>query len=162
MATTAQKSDQLTNRDATPMVQNLGTDLGGKLRFMNFTFTQSGAGDAGSTVDLFKLPAGRHRILLASSRVAYSAWGASRTLDIGHTAYTDLDGDAVTADPDALTGTGPEDVSSAGVMTPSNAANSVDSVLIESKEEVLIQGVVAGGTIPDGATLAGYFVYVTE
>lgn len=161
MAATTQKSTQLTNRDASPLVRNLATDVGGKLRIMLFNFTQSGAGDAGSVAQLCKLPAGRHRILCALSRVAFSAMGTSRVLDMGHEAYTDIDGDAVAANDDAFTVTA-IDVENAGVSALSSAANSEDTVLIESKEEVTIIGTVSGGTFPDADTLDGYIVYVTE
>jgi hypothetical protein len=41
-------------------------------------------------------------------------------------------------------------------------ANTVDTYLYDSNAPLTIQAVVAGGTIPDTATLSGYIVYVLD
>ena len=129
-----------------------------KVRFAHFEFTQgAAAGDAGSTADLVKLPAGNVRLLPGMSKVYHSALGASRTLDIGHPAYTGADGVAVAADDDAFTAAGALDVSSAGTNVAFDAA--VRKFDMFSRGGITVQGIVQGGTIPAGATIFGYVAY---
>tara|TARA_R100000656_G_C3910575_1_gene120807 strand:+ start:43 stop:525 length:483 start_codon:yes stop_codon:yes gene_type:complete len=160
MAVTTQKSTQVTNMDATPPTIMDTTSLHGRLRVAFFAHTQDGAGDATSTVDLVKLPTGTGRILVRSSFLAASAFGSSRTLDIGYVAHTDTNGDAVAVDVDAvLDGL---DVSGATNAMLGTGTNTVDTYLYDSNAPLTIQAVVAGGTIPDTATLSGYIVYVLD
>lgn len=161
MALTAEKSVQLANADLLPDVKNQTTASRGKKRVEYFTFTQgAAAGDANSTADLVELPAGRKRILLTECYVAASAFGASRTLDIGYTAYRDFAGAAVVADVDALLDG--RDVSSATGALLTVAAAADPTLLIESANAVVIQAKCLGGTLPAGATITGYVTYVTD
>jgi hypothetical protein len=125
----------------------------GELRAYAFDFTQSGAGDANSTVDLVRLPPGRYRLVPNMSRITGSAFGASRVLDVGHTGWTKPDGTAVAADAEAIVADG--DVSSAATLIGKNTY-----VVVEAKAAVTIQAKVAGGTIPDGATLNGFITVI--
>ena len=61
MAVTTEKSTEYTNATATPVVNNNTTEQHGRVRIAFFTHTQSGAGDATSSVALCKLPPGRVR-----------------------------------------------------------------------------------------------------
>ena len=102
MAVTTQKSTEYTNATANPVVQNAVHDYHGRVRIAYFTCDQDGAGDATSSVALCALPAGKVRVLLASSS-AYVNWTTgSATLDLGWDAYTNTDGTSVAADPDGL------------------------------------------------------------
>ena len=102
MAVTTQKSTEYTNATANPVVQNPVHDYHGRVRIAYFTHDQDGAGDAGSSVALCSLPAGKVRVLLSSSN-AYVNWTtSSATLDLGWDAYTNTDGNAVAADADGL------------------------------------------------------------
>ena len=160
MAVTTQKSTQVTNMDATPPTIMDTTSLHGRMRVAYFLHTQDGAGDATSTVDLVKLPAGKGRILVRSSFLAASAFGSSRTLDIGYVAHTDTNGDTVAVDVDAvLDGL---DVSGATNAMLGTGTATVDTYLYDSNAPLTIQAVVAGGTIPTAATLEGYIVYVLD
>lgn len=154
MAVTTQKSDQITATETLPIVNAEQADVGGKVRTRRFTFTQSGAGDATSTVELCKLPAGRIRILLSTSIIANSAFGSSRVLDIGYRAHTNIDGTAVvesaTAIKDDLS------VASAATNTMAATAGAEPTLSLNSRSGVTLFATVAGGTIPDGATLKGY------
>lgn len=159
MATTAQKSDLETNREAGTLSD--ANDYGGRLKTYRFSHTQSGAGDAGSTVELVHLPAGRFRIYGAMSRVGFSAFGTSRVLDIGWQAYTDFGGAAVAADADGIDND--INVATAGSAAMGNALAALDDTLvIESQTGVTIYATVAGGTIPDAAVLSGYIVIGKE
>ncbi len=161
MAVTTQNSDQYANHVATPPVMNAPHVWGGKMRQAFFEFTQSGAGDAGSIARLVKLPAGKVRVILPLSRIAFSALGTSRTLDLGWEAYEDDDGfDAVAADPNGLDDG--VDVSSAGSVNPAGTVGGAETYLFESAEGVVITAQINDGTIPDAATLKGYLVYVVE
>ena len=160
MAVTTQKSAEVTNITASPPTMLDTSSLHGRLRVAYFLHTQDGAGDATSTVDLVKLPAGKGRILIRSSWLASSAFGSSRTLDIGYVAHTDNSGDAVAVDVDGLLDG--LDNSSATAAMLGTGTNALDTYLYDSNAPLTIQAVVAGGTIPDTATLEGYIVYVLD
>jgi hypothetical protein len=161
MAVTTEKSVQLGNADLLPDVKNQTNVSRGKKRVEYFSFTQgAAAGDANSLADLVKLPAGRVRVLLTECYVAGSAFGASRTLDIGYTAYRDFSGETVAADVDALLDG--RDVAAATGAVIAVAAGADPTLYLESAEGVLIQAKCLGGTLPAGATLKGYVTYVTD
>ncbi|MDP2619906.1 MAG: hypothetical protein Q8P46_06970 [Hyphomicrobiales bacterium] len=160
MTVTTQVSDQIANTQAVPEVKNKVSDLTGKVRFARFDFTQVGAGDAASTVDLVKMPHGRIRIVPILSRLVAAAFGAARTLDVGHTGYTKVDGEAVNASVDfVLDGL---DVSGATSAYMGTGTNGVEEIEIESKSGFTLQAKVAGGTIPAGTTLSGWIAYVKD
>lgn len=140
---------------------NDAKDAGGKLRVAYFKHTQSGAGDATSQAYLCKLPAGTVRVIPALSYVRCSAFGAARTVDIGYGAYTDKNGATVATDPDAFAD-GLDVSSAAKKVLDETAALAAVSAELESNSGIDVVAVVAGGTIPDAATLEGHIVYATE
>lgn len=161
MAVTNSLSDQLTNAAAVPVVRNNAVDVTGKLRIAYFSFTQgAAAGDATSTADLVKLPPGRVRVLEELSKIRFSAFGASRVLDIGYKTYTGNDGVAVAADDDGFATD--IDVSAAGNATFAEANHAANTHLFQSRDGVTVYATVAGGTIPAAATLSGYVVYTMD
>lgn len=165
MAVTTEKSTQVTNMEALPPVRLNTNELGGRIRIARFTFTQgAAAGDATSTMDLTKLPVGKTvTVLKSASRIVVSAFGASRTLDIGHTGYTNLDGTVVAAAADVLMDG--QDVSAAALIKMglgTNAFTADDSFTFNARTAPVIQAVVAGGTIPVGATINGWIAYVED
>lgn len=115
-------------------------------------FTQgAAAGDATSTADLFYLPPGKRKLLKVVA--VTSAFGASRVLDIGNAAYTKSDGSAGSAAAEAV----------AADIDVANAATTEKTPFLEfdSKGDgVKFLAAVAGGTIPAGATIKGFFLYV--
>jgi hypothetical protein len=160
MAVTTENSTQIDNESATPPVKNDSCDDRGRLRVKRFDFTQgAAAGDATSTQSLIKIPPGKVNVHLALSRIAFSAFGASRVLDIGYTAYTNPDGTAVAADADGIAND--IDVSSAGNANPTGIVGGDEIIQFNSKEGVTIYATVAGGTIPAAATLDGCF-YISQ
>lgn len=161
MAVTQEKSTQVTNSEASPSAFNPTTDWHGRLRFARFNFTQgSSAGDAGSLAELVKLPHGKVRVVLPLSRVAFSALGASRTMDLGWLAYTNDSGTAVAADPNGLDDG--VDVSSAGSVNPGGTVGGDETYLFESETGVTVTAQINDGTIPAAATLDGYIAYVVD
>jgi hypothetical protein len=54
------------------------------------------------------------------------------------------------------------DVSAAiGFLPVTGSAVGVDqTALLDARDEVLVQAVLAGGTVPDGATIKGFICYV--
>lgn len=162
MAVVNTYSDQLqaVDEDA-PTSKVYPDEWSGKLRIAHFTLTQVTAGDATSVAYLVKLPAGRVRILLDKSVIANSAFGTSRTLDIGYGDYTAKDGTTTSGDADAFKAD--LDVSAAAAAASlAQAAGADPTVLFETRDGLMIQAAVAGGTIPAAATLKGYIVYVKE
>ena len=67
------------------------------LEVMPFNFTQSGAGVIGDTATIILLQKGRYFIYPRLSIIRWSAFGASSTLNIGLTSYTDEAGATVAA-----------------------------------------------------------------
>jgi hypothetical protein len=164
MAVTAQQSTQTANAAA----GNYGTTFlnpsedSAKVRIKRIDFTQSGAGDIGSTVDLCRLPAGKLRLLGDISLIATSAFGASCTLAIGWTAYTGSDGVAVNASAAGLTAA-TSVASAAKVVVGTSGVLGLDQTkAFDSAGGVLIQGVIAGAVIPDGATINGYVAFAKD
>lgn len=133
----------------------------GKFRIQYFSLAAVAvAGDIGTTIDLVKLPPGRTRVLPNASRITTSAFGADRTLSIGHTAYQSRDsGQAVPEPANATAFVNAMSVASAVNAAPFSTVLKYD---IYSKEQVLVQASVAGGTIPVAATLSGYIAYIYE
>ena len=160
MAVTQQKSTQVSNTDAFPAVMNPTHDWHGRMRIARFEYTQSGQGDAGSLAELVKLPAGRVRLILPLSRIAFAAMGASRTMDLGWLTHTDDDGNPVLADPNGLDDG--VDVSSAGAVNPGGTVGGDETHLLSSQSGVTLTAQINDGTFDDTKTLKGYFVYVVD
>lgn len=136
-------------------------DTMGKLRFAYFALPAVAvAGDIASTIDLCDLPPGAVRILPFMSRIVVSAWGASRTLNIGHRAYVKLDDPTTSEAESANAFINALDVSSAVALSAWSAT--VMKYDVYSKAGVTIFGTVAGGTIPVGATMSGLVAYLYE
>ena len=152
MAVTTEASTQA-GYQADPSTGKIEPTDSGALRLARFDFTQgAAAGDATSTVDLVRLPAGKVRIMGPLSRLAFSALGASRVIDVGHTGYTEPDGDAITADEDAF--------AAAIAATSAGASALTGEILVESRDGFLVQAKVEAGTLPAAATMSGYIAYL--
>lgn len=149
----------LTSTQKTDDYRKRPTEDHGKFRIQYFDLPAVAvAGDIGTTIGLCKLPAGQVRVIPHLSRLTTSAWGASRTLSIGHLAYAKRDdGTTEAANPTAFVSA--LDVSSAVTAQALGTALKYD---LYSKGGVDIQASVAGGTIPVGATMSGFFVYIYE
>lgn len=162
MAVTAQKSIQVGKMEATPLDALKPDELHGRIRLAYFTFTQSGAGDANSIIDLVKLPP-NSRLLKNVSRIGHSAFGAARLLDIGYEAYNKQDGSTVAASVDTIQD-GLDVAAAAANVALGVGTNADDSPTIDfdNRDFVVIQAKVLVDTIPDGATLEGYFEYVVD
>lgn len=131
----------------------------GKMRYSYAKVTANGAlADAG-TMGLLWLPPGRKRIIPSLSRITTSAFGAARTLDLGHDTYTSRPPAQTpeAADPDAFIAA--LDVSSAvdGV-----AFSNVLKFDMYSTDEVLVFATVNGDTMPDTATVEVLLAYLYE
>lgn len=152
MAVTNEDTTQLTNSETEP-VTHATNDVIGNNDSVTFDHTQgAAAGDANSTIDIWKFAGGRVRI--KSLDFAVSAYGASRVLKFGHRAYIDVNGDTVAEDDNAY----------ASSLDVSAAADILDlvNVLTESRDGFTIYATVTGGTIPAAATTAGFINYIRE
>ena len=156
MAVTTQNSTQYGYIVADPPTIMNGDDYLSKVRYFEVDFTQSGAGDANSLVNLFKLPAGRWK-LLRGGILDHSDWGSSVTFDIGYLAHTNSDGTAVAASIDGITNG--VDLNNTTAFEP-GAAISGAVLAFDSQEGVTIQGKCLGAALPDAATMNGYFLAV--
>lgn len=153
-------STQVANGVAVPPVLNDANLWNGKLRFFEFDYTQSGIATIADTMAAIILPAGKTRLILPLSRIAFSAGGVGSTMDIGWEAYTNADGTAVAADPNGLDDG--IDTSSAGSVNPAGTIGGTETKLFDSQEGVTITLQINDTAFPDAGTLKGYFVAVVE
>lgn len=163
MAVTTQKSTEVTNNTAVPVVLNPVDKWGGTILYYEFNHTQSGAGDANSTVDLIEVQPGT-RIIPRLSHLDRTALGTGTTLDIGFTAHTQSDGTAVAAVADKfLDGL---DVAAAGnaFMGTGTNAEPISHKFAEDVREgkIVIQAIALGAGIPDAAVLKGWFAVIED
>ncbi len=147
----------------TPGNRNYPIDDHGKLRIQYFSVPAANltaVGDADSTALLCKLPPGRVRVFPWLCRVSGLAFGASRTLDIGHLAYQTRDDSGA-----ALEAANYEaflanlDVSGA---VNAVAFSTVMKYDLYSKTEVQIAARIQGGTWPQTAAISGVIAYAYE
>jgi hypothetical protein len=119
---------------------------------------------ANDQVELCKLPPGRKRILEQESFIKCSAFGAARTIDIGHRAYSKRNPGIGSASQEAEDGDAFVDGLdvSAAITTPVKFNLPFLKFDIFSQEEVTIFMTILGGTMPVGATLEGYIKYIYE
>ena len=163
MAVTTQKSTEYTNATATPVTLNEANVYHGRVRIAYFTHDQDGVGDAGSSVALCSLPAGKVKVLLKSSN-AYVNWTtSSATLDLGWDAYTDINGDAVALDIDGLVDG--LDVDTVGYQSLEGALAGIKATggthTFESQGGVVIRATSPTAMV-DGDDLVGYLLYVVD
>lgn len=162
MAVTTQNSTEYGYVTSTPVTVQDVNKAGGRIRYQEVTFTQSGAGDANSLINLVKLPPGKVTLIGNLSFLRFSAFGTGTTLDVGWTAYTNSSGTAVAADIDGLDDG--IDVSAAGTMNlgTNTGVTSGDSYTFDSRDGVVIQGKAIGAGIPDAATIKGFIAYTVD
>lgn len=147
-----QNSTQYANTQAVPRTMNAPHEDRGRVRVKAFNFTQSGAGTAGDQALLCQMDAGAIRIL--SAVITCSAFGAARTLDLGHLGATDINGTAIAADPDAFS-------ADTSVATATTATVNINNQ-ITTRDGFVLAAQINDGTIPDAATLTGYVTYVID
>ncbi len=164
MAVTVQKSVELTNADATPIVKANTTEMHGVIRIAFFTHAQAGVGDTGSSIGLCRLPAGRVR-LLASMSKAYVNWTtSSATLDLGWDAYTNTAGATVAADADGLVDGLAVDTVGFQTFEGAIAANLLmgGAYVFDSQDGVVIRATATDNAQVAGDDLVGYLAYVVD
>ncbi len=86
-------STQRTNNRATPVVMNKANELGGRVRVAHGVYEAASLA-SGDVIELFILPDGAR---LLEGSLAHDALGSSTTLSVGHAAYKNADGTAVSA-----------------------------------------------------------------
>lgn len=162
MAVRTDYSTQYNQEKQAPKIQDFVSQSFG-LQVLPFDFVMGSVlGDIGSTVALRYLPSGQVYLFPTLSRISWSAFGAARTVDIGHAAYTEFDLDAVVADDNLFDDN--VDVSAAGDAylgsdyVAATVANTGGFKLFNSQTGVSIFLTVAGGTIPAAAELHGFLV----
>ncbi len=170
MAVTTETSVELANQLAHPPVEMESNYIYGKTRVYLVSFTQgAAAGDATSTARLIRLPAGKIRLLAASSWLKNSAWTATAVLDIGWEAYRDKSGAVVAADPDGIVvGMTVATASTAwSLAAPTGGTQGAGisgdlTKVFESSSGVVIAGATRTAGIAAGGTLKGYIIVAVE
>lgn len=115
-------------------------------------------GDVNSTIALVDVPAGKYTLIGYLSKVMNSAFGASRTMDIGWDAYTTEAGVAVAALENGIHTAA--DVSAAGSFVPLSALGVTQTKLFDSRSGVRIRAKVEGGALSAGMTVDMVLVFV--
>ena len=167
MAVTTQYGTEYTSALVTKPAVLLPTSTWhGRLRSAFVSHTQSGAGDATSSVALLALPAGTVRLIQPLCYLYVNWTTASATLDLGWDAYTGLDGVAVAADPNGITDGldvetadvyGFEELS-ASIGTGITAATGYTKVF-SSKEGVVLRATSQDQALAGSDSLSGVIVY---
>lgn len=151
MAAVNENSTQYANVIADPIVMNEQNVVGRPVRYV-FEATRAVQGDAGSLTKLLKLPAGKLRII--GGWLKNSALGSSRTLSLGNAAYVNKAGTAVVA-------------AAASILAAYDASGAVDAYKVfgdadtmgvdfETRDGLVVEATVAGGTHDAGETLVGW------
>lgn len=160
MAVTVQKSAEYTKWEDAISPHLDVSDWHGRLRARYFKFTQVGAGDANSEGTLIHLPAGRVRVFGDLSTIYFDALVATSTLDIGHRAYTKIDGTAAAAVEDFFASAVAS--GSAGSLKLDEAGAAARAPVFESKDGVDIFFKVETAGIADADVLEGFVVYMID
>lgn len=144
MAITTIESTQYARTAGTTTGHNSPLDYSGEVGIFAFDLTQSGAGDAGSTGKLVKLPSGRMRIL----DIEFNHDALAGTIGVGHDAYTDTAGATVAADATAF--------KSASATTAAGTKRIFVNQVLNSRDGIVVQFTTDGpAAIPDGAKVNG-------
>ena len=157
------ESTQFANINAVPPVALAPSEHHGRLRIAFFDWLNgSVAGDAGGVVSVVRLPAGKVRLLGRLSSIYHNMTTGGNTIDIGWLAYTDIDGEAVAADPDGLDDG--IDVDAAGTIllgTVAAVLATCGQKLFESQDGVTIT-VTSVGIVAAADIMQGHLVYVLD
>lgn len=149
------ESTQYAKLIAVPSVRLDTLESHGRIRTLNFDWANGlVAGEAGGVISIAKLPAGRVALLGLLSTIYHNMTTGSNTIEIGWLAYTDLDGEAVVADPNGLdTGISVETAGSIFIGTVLVANN--NRKVFESQEGVVLTvtsvGIVAASDVMEGS-----------
>ncbi|MCK4958881.1 MAG: hypothetical protein KAT00_05765 [Planctomycetes bacterium] len=159
MAITTQKSTEVTAIDAGTLLDT--NTLKGRVRVAYFEHTQSGVGDATSSVEVVRLPSGKVRLLASQSKAFFNWVTATATADFGWDAYTDINGVAVVADPNGLDDG--IDVELAGYQTFGAIVTATGGTKVfESQDGVSLRITSEDEALADGDVVAGYVLYVID
>ena len=155
-------STEMTNIVAVPSVKLPVSDMSGKLRSARVSYAQGAvAGEAEDVLELCQLPAGRVRLLGYESNLYINNTTGSATVDIGWKAYTDLDGDAVAADPNGLNVD--TDVDTVGFFTVGIALIAEgQQKLFESQTGVILTMTFAKILVASTDYIYGNIIYATD
>ena len=167
MAVTTQEGTEYTAIYTTkPAVLVPTSTWHGRLRGAYVSHTQSGAGEATSSVALWKVPPGSVRLILPMSYLYINWTTSSATFDLGWDAYEDLSGTTVVADPNGLIDG--LDVDAADVQgfeelgALAGLAATGYTKLFQSKGGVVLRATSEDTAIADGDTLVGMLTYMQD
>ena len=153
-------SVEMTNILAVPTVPLSPIDHHGKLRMAAVTYEQVANGSAADILQMCRLPAGRVKVHGLLSNLYINLTTASMKVEIGWAAYTDLDGDAVVADPNGLDST--LDVDTAGVFNIGSVLAAAGNVKTFESEEGVVLTMTLTTDVVAGDDVNGYIAYVCD
>jgi len=153
-------SEEMTNIRATPRVPLSPLEHHGKLRMAAVTYEQVANGSAGDILQMCKLPAGRVKLHGLLSNLYINLTTASMKVEVGWAAYTDLDGDAVAADPNGLDST--LDVETAGIFTIGSVLVAAGNTKTFESEEGVILTMTLTTDVVAGDDVNGYIAYTLD
>ncbi len=155
------ESTQYAKLIAVPSVRLDPLESHGRIRTLNFDWANGlVAGDAGGVISICKLPAGRVAMLGLLSTLYHNMTTGSNTILIGWAAYTDLDGDAVVADPNGLDNAISVETAGNVFMGTVLVANN-NRKIFESQAGVVLT-VTSVGVIAASDVLEGSIAYVLD
>ena len=153
-------SEEMTNILAVPTVPLSPIDHHGKLRMAAVTYEQVANGSAADILQMCRLPAGRVKVHGLLSNLYINLTTASMKVEIGWAAYTDLDGDAVAADPNGLDST--LDVDTAGIFNIGSVLATAGNVKTFESEEGVVLTMTLTTDVVAGDDVNGYIAYVCD
>jgi len=171
MALTSEYGVEYTSVYQTKPASLVGTHVWhGRLRSAYVSHVQAANGTgAASNIALLKLPPGTVRLILPMSYLYINWTEAGVDFDLGWDAYTDLNGDAVVADPNGLVAA--LDVENAGVygfeeLTAAAGAGAPATTgytkVFSSKDGVVIRATSSAAGIAATNALYGILTYVQD
>lgn len=153
-------SNQLAEGVATPPTKVDACEWNGKLRFYRANYAYgAGGGAINDVLRLFKIPAGKVRIILPMCRIAHTAF-AGANADLGWEAYTQPDGTAVAADPNGLDDG--QSINAAGNYAPVGTVGGDETYEFDSRDGVVITLTVTDAAPGANDAINAYFVVSHE
>lgn len=149
------KSAQVTKLDASPRQNLQTTESRGRVRyFKGYYKNETGSTIAANSIIALAL-IDAPGVILPTSVVYVTAFGSSRTMDVGLQSYTATDGTAVTDDVDAL-----KDGTDVSAATSFSLNENTQGISLSGPAQVVAK--VLGGTMPANAEIIAHIYVVMD
>ena len=162
MAAITEKSNQMLDNTATPFRAQDPRNWEAPIRLMYFNYTrsaQAAAGDAGSIIELVRIPPGQIRLILPNSVIFFKTFPSSNTkLSIGHRAYTDRNGTEISQSLTSVFTSLTVDAAGSQFLFDKEIGDD-QTQAFDTVEGLTLFAAVKVGTLPASVELSGYFAY---